>query len=278
MNHCAYQATQEDVEAVLSSNTITSAFSATSIELIAQQVFANLDHQAIEDEALFGDSLDEQTDYANDCIARQLREMSVLMPLKPVTIKLRAHKSQKSPPPLTGTWRPMGPVPVSFYGDRTMTIDTNAAAQTNALLALKSALAQATDSGLFDEMAVATSHPDAINAFCDDVAEFEKATAAETKVSSSSFCRALVLNAGVFFANPRFIAWLNNDAPKFTWHTGGEPGDYSDVVVCVDPSLSGEGSDSDMPQEVWNEILRVCRMEFGPALGHHIMVRLVNKQ
>lgn len=89
MNHFAYQATQEDVEAVLTSNTITDAFSAASNELIAQQVFANLDHQAIEDEALFGDSLDEQTDYANDCIARQLREIGVLKPIEPVTIKPR---------------------------------------------------------------------------------------------------------------------------------------------------------------------------------------------
>lgn len=42
-----------------------------------------LDFDLIEQAALAGDDLDEQTDYANDEIARQLREMGVLEPLKP---------------------------------------------------------------------------------------------------------------------------------------------------------------------------------------------------
>lgn len=44
-------------------------------------------------------------------------------------------------------------------------------AQQGALIGLQSALSQATDCGLFDEMA-AHSHPDRINAFCDDVSVF----------------------------------------------------------------------------------------------------------
>lgn len=41
-----------------------------------------MDYDLIEQAALFGDDLDEQTDYANDEIARQLREMGILEPLK----------------------------------------------------------------------------------------------------------------------------------------------------------------------------------------------------
>lgn len=44
--------------------------------------------------------------------------------------------------------------------------------QQEALAALRAALAQATDCGLFDELAADVSHPDRINAFCDDVREF----------------------------------------------------------------------------------------------------------
>lgn len=47
--------------------------------------------------------------------------------------------------------------------------------QYRALAALRDALARATDSGLFDELAI-SSHPDRINAFCDDVAAFAAAT------------------------------------------------------------------------------------------------------
>lgn len=48
--------------------------------------------------------------------------------------------------------------------------------QKDALITLQAALSQATDSGLFDEMA-AHAHPDRINAFCDDVGEFAQLNA-----------------------------------------------------------------------------------------------------
>jgi hypothetical protein len=47
-----------------------------------------------------------------------------------------------------------------------------------ALLALNAALSRASESGLFDAMALAGIHPDNINQFCDEVERFEKATAA----------------------------------------------------------------------------------------------------
>jgi hypothetical protein len=89
--------------------------------------------------------------------------------------------------------------------------------------------------------------------------------------------RGLVINLPAAFADPAFVAWLNDDRPKFTWHRGGAPTEWSDVVVLVDPSLSGEGTDSDMPEAVWAEILKICRAHLpaNPAAAHYA-VRLTN--
>lgn len=91
-------------------------------------------------------------------------------------------------------------------------------------------------------------------------------------------CRGLVLNVPEFFADANFQRWLENDAPKFTWHRGGEIDEWSDVVVLVDPSLTGEGSDSDMPAPIWDRIIDLCRMHLGPGQDrqNHYMVRLTN--
>jgi hypothetical protein len=91
--------------------------------------------------------------------------------------------------------------------------------------------------------------------------------------------RGLVINAPAFFTNPEFLAWLNNGETKFTWHIKGNAvaDEYSDVVVCVDPSLSGEGTDSDMPEYIWNQIVEACRQHIGTRTGeHHYMVRITN--
>ena len=88
--------------------------------------------------------------------------------------------------------------------------------------------------------------------------------------------KALVIDAPAFFRNLEFVAWLNNGETKLTMHQGGEPGEYSDIVVLVDPSLNGEGSDSDMPEECWNQLVAACRKEFNPGGGYHIMVWLRN--
>jgi hypothetical protein len=90
---------------------------------------------------------------------------------------------------------------------------------------------------------------------------------------------AITINAPQFFADPEFLAWLNSDEPKFTWHKkGAEPNDYSDVVVLVDPSLNGEGTDSDMPEYIWTQLVEVCKVQFGalPRGENHIMVRITN--
>lgn len=92
--------------------------------------------------------------------------------------------------------------------------------------------------------------------------------------------RGLVINAPEFFQDPEFVEWLNTQGtPKFTWHEGGEPTDCSDTVVLVDPSLNGEGSDSDMPEHIWDQIIAECKRNFRPNStedGDHIMVWLKN--
>jgi hypothetical protein len=94
----------------------------------------------------------------------------------------------------------------------------------------------------------------------------------------AQLCRGLVLNVPEFFADAGFRRWLENDVPKFTWHRGGEVDEWSDVVVLVDPGLTGEGSDSDMPASIWDRIIDLCRMHLGSGEDqqHHYMVRLTN--
>ncbi|MDF0490425.1 hypothetical protein PX554_20045 [Sphingomonas sp. H39-1-10] len=90
-------------------------------------------------------------------------------------------------------------------------------------------------------------------------------------------CQGLVLNAPEFFADKDFVAWLRSDVPKFTWHRGDAPDEYSDVVVLVDPDLGGEGSDSDMPEHIWTAIVEQCRTHLGASPGQsHYMVRITN--
>lgn len=91
-------------------------------------------------------------------------------------------------------------------------------------------------------------------------------------------CAGLVLNVPEFFADPAFRQWRGNDQPKFTWHRGGDVDEWSDVVVLVDPSLNGEGSDADMPAPLWNRLVEICREHFGPrpTMPSHYMVRRTN--
>ncbi|WP_062343896.1 hypothetical protein [Novosphingobium sp. CCH12-A3] len=91
-------------------------------------------------------------------------------------------------------------------------------------------------------------------------------------------CHGLVLNVPAFFADPDFREWLVGETTKFTWHRGGAVDEWSDVVMLVDPGLEGDGSDSDMPELFWTQIVELCRVHLGPAPGHehHYMVRLTN--
>jgi hypothetical protein len=90
---------------------------------------------------------------------------------------------------------------------------------------------------------------------------------------------SLTIHCPNVFQIPEFVEWLNNGSPKMTWHQGGKPAEFSDVVVRVDPSLNGEGSDSDMPSAVWDFVVQECRNAFYGAIQPgmpHIQVCLVN--
>lgn len=90
---------------------------------------------------------------------------------------------------------------------------------------------------------------------------------------------SLRISAPEFFQDPEFVKWLNNDERKFTWHDGGTPDEWSDVVVGVDPSLNGDGTDDTMPVHIWNQILQACREHFkNPEVtnGVHILVWISN--
>jgi len=90
---------------------------------------------------------------------------------------------------------------------------------------------------------------------------------------------SMTINAPEFFKDPAFIGWLNNGERKFTWHQGHMPDEWSDVVVLVDPGLTGEGSDSEMPAHIWEQIVNACRDKFSNSVSRHsdhIPVRLTN--
>lgn len=96
----AYEPTEEDVENVLRSNSLFVAnTNGKSFESIANEIFPQLDFERIEEAALFGDDLDQQTDYANDEIARQLREIGILEPLKQAVV----YSSSIQPPEIKST-------------------------------------------------------------------------------------------------------------------------------------------------------------------------------
>lgn len=93
----------------------------------------------------------------------------------------------------------------------------------------------------------------------------------------------LVLNVPHFFADTEFQSWLND--PRncvMTWHKKGQPvNEFSDVVVLVDPSLAGDGTDSDMPESMWEAIVEACRNAYPdlaslPESKEHVHVRLTN--
>lgn len=94
-------------------------------------------------------------------------------------------------------------------------------------------------------------------------------------------CHGLVLNMPDAFENNEFRHWLNaaaagSGAPVMTWHRGGCPGEWSDVVVLVDPGLSGEGTATEMPKAIWEAIVRAVRRAQLPRSKEHVMVRLTN--
>ena len=79
------------------------------------------------------------------------------------------------------------------------------------------------------------------------------------KLTNSYACAQL--NAPELKKHKKFCAWLSrasgsrpsNEPRAATWHRGGEKlGEFSDLFVWKD--RNHEGSDTDMPEDVWNTI------------------------
>lgn len=86
------------------------------------------------------------------------------------------------------------------------------------------------------------------------------------------------INAPAYFDDPGFLKWLNDPQTNvMTWHKKGSAiNDYSDVVVMVDPSLCGEGTDSDMPEAIWDAVVTYTRKFVGEGQTRHIPVWITN--
>jgi len=73
--------------------------------------------------------------------------------------------------------------------------------------------------------------------------------------------RALKINAPEWFEREDFMAWLNTTERRpATWHRKGDgPDEYSDIFTWYEDEYNG--SDTDMPKEVWDELVRICKEE-----------------
>jgi hypothetical protein len=97
------------------------------------------------------------------------------------------------------------------------------------------------------------------------------------------------LNVPEFFKRKDFLDYIEGKEPHracvMSWHLPGcEPTEWSDTLVLVEPCLNGEGSNSDMPEDIWECILLTLRARFGEegqlippvCRERHIAVRLTN--
>lgn len=87
----------------------------------------------------------------------------------------------------------------------------------------------------------------------------------------------LIINAPEWLEDAEFVEWMNNPSnPLMTWHNKGEePTEGCDVVVFVDPGLSGDGTEEGiMPSKYWDFIVKTCQDRFTPSTGFHIVVRI----
>jgi hypothetical protein len=99
------------------------------------------------------------------------------------------------------------------------------------------------------------------------------------KSAELSPCKSIKLRVAPLFANPEFRAWLES-SKAMTWHQRGSGAptedDFADVAIFVDPSLCGDGSDSDMPGH--DLVVERLKAHFGagPFSGEHFIVILSN--
>ena len=70
---------------------------------------------------------------------------------------------------------------------------------------------------------------------------------------------AIRINVPEWYEREDFQTWLNGNGKQATWHTkGAKPNEFSDVFMWYD---NHEGSDSDMPESIWEELCKICDSE-----------------
>lgn len=85
--------------------------------------------------------------------------------------------------------------------------------------------------------------------------------------SEARFIFGIKLVVPELFADPGFQDFVNS-SQVMTWHNKKgpiDPDDLADVVVFVDPSLSGEGTDSDMPY--WSAVVEKLKTALSERHG-----------
>ena len=86
------------------------------------------------------------------------------------------------------------------------------------------------------------------------------------------------INARAWFDDPEFIEAISQPG-IMTWHTPGtELGEFSDVILFLDPSLNGEGTDQgNLPDAIWDAIVLSCRDVVRPSeTTSHVIARIMN--
>lgn len=81
--------------------------------------------------------------------------------------------------------------------------------------------------------------------------EMEEFVAKQIKTARMAPVTGIKLYVPELFKNPVFRQWLESSR-CMTWHSRGTDeeiteDDFADVAIFIDPSLAGDGTDSDMP-------------------------------
>lgn len=105
-------------------------------------------------------------------------------------------------------------------------------------------------------------------------------------ISETHHIQALQLSVDWFDAtrHPDFVAWADSrlGTGLATWCSSSDShgdSEYPDLFVGLEPSLNGEGTDSDMPAAYWDALVAHAKAVFGTrssltaSLGH-IVIRL----
>jgi hypothetical protein len=99
-------------------------------------------------------------------------------------------------------------------------------------------------------------------------------------IANSEQTPAIALYVDWFDAqqHPDFVAWADKRRPQglASWSdsdTSHGDGEYPDIFVGLDPSLNGEGTDSDMPEAYWNALVASVQDQFVSGVSTlHVIV------